>query len=161
MRVICPGDEFDSLDARRSIFLAGPTPRDVHGTSWRDEAIGLIDAAGLYDVSFRTVFSPEIGNGKWLGDYDGQVGWEHMGLELASVIMFWVPREIQHMPAFTTNVEFGMYMESGRIVLGYPTDAPKMKYLDWHARRLCIPVRHSLPETVDASITMLTHRLRP
>lgn len=66
--------------------------------------------------------------------------------------MFWVPREIQTMPAFTTNVEFGMFLDKRSkyksIILGYPLDAPKMKYLHWHAERMQIPIYHTLDECI-------------
>lgn len=165
MVVIRPGTNFDILDAHRSIFLAGPTPRNVDGApsmiGWRDSAIGIL-AAQYHDTpNFTTVFAPELGNGQWLGDYDGQVEWERRALDMATVILFWVPRELQHMPAFTTNVEFGMYMNSGRVVLGYPPHTPQMKYLDWHARRLGIPVCDSLTETINTCQALLALKLRP
>lgn len=35
------------------------------------------------------------------------------------------------MPAFTTNVEFGYWLHTGKILYGRPDDARKIKYLDW------------------------------
>ena len=35
------------------------------------------------------------------------------------------------MPAFTTNVEFGYWIHTGKILYGRPDDAKKIKYLDW------------------------------
>ena len=35
------------------------------------------------------------------------------------------------MPAFTTNVEFGYWMHSKKIIYGRPDNAVKIKYLDW------------------------------
>lgn len=35
------------------------------------------------------------------------------------------------MPAFTTNVEFGYWLHSGKVIYGRPNDACKIKYLDW------------------------------
>lgn len=35
------------------------------------------------------------------------------------------------MPLFTTNVEFGYWLHSGKVVYGRPSNAPKTKYLDW------------------------------
>ena len=35
------------------------------------------------------------------------------------------------MPAFTTNVEFGYWLHTGKILYGRPDDAKKIKYLDW------------------------------
>jgi hypothetical protein len=35
------------------------------------------------------------------------------------------------MPAFTTNVEFGYWLHTGKIIYGRPKEAKKTKYLDW------------------------------
>lgn len=35
------------------------------------------------------------------------------------------------MPAFTTNVEFGYWLHTGKVVYGRPDGAEKIKYLDW------------------------------
>ena len=35
------------------------------------------------------------------------------------------------MPAFTTNVEFGYWLHTGKIIYGRPDDSVKNKYLDW------------------------------
>ena len=35
------------------------------------------------------------------------------------------------MPAFTTNVEFGYWIHTGKVIYGRPDDARKIRYLDW------------------------------
>ena len=35
------------------------------------------------------------------------------------------------MPAFTTNVEFGYWLHTGKVIYGRPDEAVKIKYLDW------------------------------
>ena len=35
------------------------------------------------------------------------------------------------MPAFTTNVEFGYWIHSGKIIYGRPDNSRKNGYLDW------------------------------
>ena len=35
------------------------------------------------------------------------------------------------MPAFTTNVEFGYWIHTGKVLYGRPDEAKKIKYLDW------------------------------
>ena len=57
--------------------------------------------------------------------------WEREGLTKASIIVFWIPRSLPDMPAFTTNVEFGYWLHSKKIIYGRPDDAVKIKYLDW------------------------------
>lgn len=121
-----------------SIFLAGPTCR--HGehdcSSWRPEALNAINHTGFEG----NVFIPEDrGGGFDEGNYDTQVEWEWSHLDNATVVMFWVPRNLETLPGFTTNVEFGMYVASGKITFGAPPDAEKITYL----KRLC--QRHSIP----------------
>jgi hypothetical protein len=110
----------------RSIFLAGPTPRLPTVESWRPQAIEILDK--LHFVG--TVLVPENKDGPKF-DYITQVEWEGEGLENCSHIVFWVPRKIDTMPAFTTNVEFGSYVRSGRAIYGRPDNCPCNKYLDW------------------------------
>lgn len=57
--------------------------------------------------------------------------WEREALTEATIIMFWIPRSLPDMPAFTTNVEFGYWLHSGKVIYGRPDDASKIKYLDW------------------------------
>lgn len=112
-----------------AIFLAGPTPRDKETPSWRPEAIRLLEGMGYDGV----VFSPEVEDGEWKSGPDAyieQVEWERKGLDMADQIVFWVPREMTSMPALTTNVEFGRYVTSGKVVLGAPEWAKSVKYLD-------------------------------
>ena len=111
----------------KNIFLAGPTPRKENSVpSWRPEAIRILEELGFDGV----VFSPEAEDGDWAENYDDQVNWERAGLNLADIIVFWVPRDLDTMPAFTTNVEYGRWLESNKTVLGHPEDAPKTRYLD-------------------------------
>lgn len=114
---------------KHALFLAGPTPRDPETPSWRPEALQILERLGYDGV----VFIPEEASGKWNGSYIDQVEWEKMGLEMADQIVFWVPRDLRTMPALTTNVEFGHYVNSGKAVLGFPEGAPKTRYLEWLA----------------------------
>lgn len=57
--------------------------------------------------------------------------WERMALTEATVIMFWVPRSLPDMAGFTTNVEFGYWMPTKKVIYGRPNTAKKIKYLDW------------------------------
>src|SRR5262249_52613390 len=94
------------------------------------------------------VFVPEPASGARAPEYDDQVEWERQGLSLADRILFWVPRDLETMPAFTTNVEFGRWCTSGKIVRGPPPGAPKNKYLAWLAGVESVPVHGNLPAAV-------------
>lgn len=111
----------------KSIFLAGPTPREENAVSWRLEACDILKKMNFDGV----VYIPEYSTWKPKADYVDQAMWEREALTESSVILFWIPRQLPDMPAFTTNVEFGYWLHSGKVVYGRPNDASKIKYLDW------------------------------
>lgn len=112
---------------KKSIFLAGPTPRGNYIVSWRNNASEILEKLGFDGV----VYVPEYSTWKPKEDYIDQAMWEREALIEASVIVFWIPRDLTDMPAFTTNVEFGYWLHSGKVLYGRPDDARKIKYLDW------------------------------
>jgi hypothetical protein len=132
MKIVYVGQELPTRHsvqgvAPNSIFLAGPTPRGDDVKSWRPEACEFLRAQGFEGH----VFVPEADGGGWLGDYEGQVHWEWEALGIAACAFFWVPRNLENMPGFTTNVEYGFMTAFAphRVVLGAPQDAPKLRYL--------------------------------
>jgi hypothetical protein len=120
----------------KSIFLAGPTPREKGVESWRPEAVRLLTLMGFDGEVFVPEQPWEIPN---VGDcgsmYDNQIEWEQNTLDKCMAILMWVPRELKHMPAFTTNVEFGLYVKSGNLYYGRPLNTPKTGYLDHTYRK--------------------------
>jgi hypothetical protein len=125
-----------------SIFLAGPTPRNPVDRTWRPEALRLLaDFDGF-------VFCPETDAWGWHGNFGEQVEWEEAALKAATVIVFWVPRELLKMPGFTTNIEFGNWMGSGKVVFGAPPRAPKTGYMRYYCEKLGIPQADTLKDTL-------------
>lgn len=121
-------DEAASND-HHSIFLAGPTPRSKNVESWRPEALEFLETIGWNG----TVMVPEHRNGSVLASYDGQIEWEQTCLHACGKVVFWVPRDLNTMPAFTTNVEFGYWIarDNRKVMYGRPDSSPKNRYLDW------------------------------
>lgn len=123
-------DEEVRTDYERRIFLAGPTRRNsIFEKSWRKKACKILENLDFDGI----VYVPEFSSGAQF-DYTNQVLWERKALESATKILFWVPRNIKDgMPAFTTNVEFGMYLARNpeKVILAYPETAEKMSYLEW------------------------------
>lgn len=150
MQVIYYKNELPAI-INKSIFLAGPSLRpDQEGISWRKEAIQILE-----DLKFDgVVFCPENENGKFEEDHDYSktVEWEELGLNVADAIIFWVPRDMEKLPGLTTNIEFGVWETSGKVFLGYPEDAEKMRYMDYYAEKLSISVTGTLKETLQAAI---------
>ena len=112
----------------KSIFLAGPTPRDKDVPSWRPEAIRILSELGFDG----TVYVPEKEFDDRSFDYLEQYWWEREALHNASVIVFWIPRNVKTMPGFTTNGEFGKYtaVNIDKVVYGRPDNSEKNKYFD-------------------------------
>ncbi|MEZ4453269.1 MAG: nucleoside 2-deoxyribosyltransferase domain-containing protein [Nannocystaceae bacterium] len=135
----------------RALFLAGPTPRSPEVPSWRPDALAALAARGYDGV----VFVPEDSDGSRRFDYVDQVEWEEEGLRLADAIVFWIPRDLATLPGFTTNVEWGVWYDSGRAVLGAPSRAPKMDYLRHYAAKVQAPIADSLEATLDAALALI------
>lgn len=129
------------------IFLAGPIERTQPGESktlpkWRDEALLLLNAS----PHRVTVFNPEWNDRPSGWSYEKQVMWEIEHLRLADTILFWIPRRLPDLPAFTTNIEFGEWIHSDKIVVGSPPDAPHINYLRLRCEMRRIPWYHTLSE---------------
>jgi len=135
----------------KSIFLAGPTPRSQEVTSWRPEALHLLKEAGYDGV----VFVPETADGKWRGNYVGQVKWEENCLHMSDCILFWVPRQMETMPALTTNDEWGTWKNSGKVVFGAPEEAVHVRYQRYYAEKLLVPHATTLKKTIQAALEMI------
>lgn len=147
----------------KSIFLAGPSLRpgqEEEMTSWRKGALKYLEDSGFTG----TVFVPENRDGKFEKDfsYDNQVEWEEKYLNVADCIVFWVPRDLSRdsqgnlkLGALTTNVEWGTWASSGKVVFGAPKDADKVTYLQYYADKYNVPSADSLEETLDHALEML------
>lgn len=115
------------------IFLAGPTLRGGYSKeSWRYKAIEFFSQHNYNG----NILIPEYEITKKFIDTDEnivkQTRWEWSALKKSTVILFWIPRDLKTLPAFTTNVEFGRYtaISPEKVILGHPINAPKMRYLD-------------------------------
>ena len=143
-QVLYTGDKIKKLG--NTIFLAGPSPRDSDTESWRPEFI-----KELFKSGFRgTIINPENKEFNEEFNYDNQVNWEDKGLNAADLIVFWVPRDLEKLPGFTTNVEYGEWMKSGKVILGYPEDAAKMNYLAYKAYKYNLTIVHNTKEMCKA-----------
>lgn len=143
----------EDIPAGPSVFLAGPTPRAGDGVaSWRPDAV---DAIRAHWPGSLTVLTPESKGGVRAAHYDDQFGWETAARAAATVVLFWIPRDLEVMPGFTTNVEFGHDVTTGRAVLGCPPDCPnpeRNRYLIALARHYGVPVCETLDDTVRTAL---------
>jgi calcineurin-like phosphoesterase family protein len=65
---------------------------------------------------------------------------------MASYILFWIPRDKNH-PAFTTNIEFGEWLNSSNIVVGFPPDSERNDYITERLKLLNKGVSNTLKDT--------------
>lgn len=111
-----------------SIFLCGPSPRTGQVLNWRKDALEILEKIGFNG----TVIVPEPKDGIWPSNYDNVVEWEEHYLEMANRIVFWVCRDYaKDIRGMTTNIEFGLYYKTGKIIYGRPNTADDIRNLDW------------------------------
>lgn len=135
------------------IFLAGPTPRDKRVSSWRPEAVRI-----LRDLGYQGhIFVPEPSSSEHFPDYIDQVDWEQAAIRRSDCVLFWIPRDLDTMPGFTTNVEFGDCLKYGNLVMGAPPDTPKMRYLIHRGDEVLVPQATTLDETCLLAMSVAAH----
>lgn len=144
---------------RDRVFLAGPIERvSVGGTKtlprWREEALSHLGTSDRRMI----IFNPEWPERPLGWTYEKQVMWELEHLGLAHYIMFWIPRS-QELPAYTTNIEFGEWLYSDKMIIGSPPDAPHMKYLRLRCEMRNIPWHNALKDCC-AAVAEKCDRLR-
>ena len=143
--------------SKEAIYLAGPTYRsdtqlstNWPTDSWRDDALAILEGRGFEGVVYIPEFRDRIKPNLWT--YSRGIDWEMNSMAKSSVILFWIPRKLYDLPAFTTNIEFGEWMESGKIVVGAPDSAVKNEYLKARCSRLNIEWYTTLDECVTAAM---------
>lgn len=103
-----------------------------------------------------TVLTPESLPGDRAEHYQDQLTWEWAARKIATVILYWIPRDVDKLPGFTTNVEFGFDVASARnVVLGAPIDCPnpeRNRYLIALAKAHSVPVYPTLTQAVSSAV---------
>ncbi len=139
----------------KSIFLAGCTNRtENEGISWRLEAITFLENIGFDGTVFMPEYENTTLNTSDAFDYAAQIEWEDRCLAIADKVIFWLNRKLDvGRFGLTSNVEFGKWMNSGKVYLGYPPNADKINYLLHHAEKLNIKtftdLKRMLIEVID------------
>ena len=140
----------------KAIFLTGPTPVTNDVASWRKEALQLLQQKGYDGVVFVPENRPDTqGNVLHEIDYAHLVEWEERCLHLADAIVVWVPRDRETLPGLTTNDEWGVWKDSGKVVFGAPEHAWKTRYLRYYADKLGVPSSTTLAGTITRALEQL------
>jgi hypothetical protein len=134
----------------KTIYLAGPAPGNRSIRSWRYDALSLIAKFNFKGVVIVPEPEPEA---VWV-DYPSMVEWEEAALEAATCVLFWIPRTGET-PAIDVNVDWGMTLRSGKVVLGYPSEALEIRRVAYMASKYKVPTAHTLPHTVYNALKML------
>ena len=138
----------------KSVFLAGPSPRNSTQPNWRKDAVSFLQNANFDGTVFIPIPSNlwEQTSTTWDVEYDSQVTWEIKARQMADSILYWIDRDIESgMLGLTTNVEFGNDIQTGKVWYGRPDSADKIRYLDHVAQNADIAVFNDL-ETIVQSV---------
>ena len=154
MKVIYAQEEIPKLFTK-AIFLAGPSPRDLDILSWRPEAIRLLALLNYDGIVFNPEFRDREKAAREGFVRDKQIEWEEIALNMADCITFWVPRVLKGMPAFTTNDEWGVWKNLGKVVFGAPDYAEKVEYQQYYANKLGIKPHNNLVEVLKEAVDMV------
>jgi nucleoside 2-deoxyribosyltransferase len=150
-----PSEDFKKYNNGPIIFLAGPTVRgnQPHLTSWRVAACEEFEKQGFDGTLILPEFLDKTESDQYRYDLPE---WEFAGLQIADIIMFWVPRT-RELIGLTTNFEFGYWIarDHFKVVYGRPDDAYRMKYCDimWNAEsRRTVGYEFSIFNTLEDTI---------
>lgn len=154
-------DDIYPTEVTKSIFLAGPNPRykdgDAIENTWRHEAVRILEEKG-YDGHVFIPLPKQFFFGETAEvteeNYDHQIEWEDATMSRADVLLFYVDRT-EKLQGLTTNIEFGRYLESGRMVYGRPDDALNIRYLDEQIRKRQRKVHSSVEDCVDDALSRI------
>ena len=139
---------------KKSIFLCGTMPHDGQ-TDWRNKVIDALDRLGYDGVVYNPDYS-NIPQSKRL-DYGDQILWEINAMKSSAIVCFWIDREFPNHPGLTTNVEFGYWVRSSKVLYGRPHNDEKCFYLDYVYR---LEQNREPVETVEDLIKELTKMIK-
>lgn len=152
----------DDIKNKRSIFLAGPCPRDDWEHDWRLKAFEMLEEIGFDGV----VITPTNPDYQSYREHDKdalrkQTEWEYKAMHDAQYVVFWIARDfaIGH-PGFTTNIEFGEWFKEENAIIGFPFNAPKNDYIqircDMIGKKVFYDLKEMLTDTVNKINTLKT-----
>lgn len=133
------------------VYLAGPVSRDTGVLDWHEDAVEELRAVGYRDQ----IVVPCLRPGR-RPDSSEQVAWEHSAMSRADALLFWIPRVLWTLPGLTTNLEWGIWHDSGKAILGAPPGAPRMRYLRFYADRAGAPQTESLHDAARIAADIAT-----
>ena len=139
----------------RSVFLAGPSLRpgqEIGNVSWREKALQVLKMLEYDGV----VFIPEAKTGNFTDfNYENQIQWETKCLRLADNILLYLNRDMdKELYGLTSNDEWGQWKESGKCILITEHTADHVRYQEWWANELKVPLFHDLTNGIKLLIDL-------
>lgn len=146
---------------KNSIYLAGPTFRNGGGDkiSWRGKALEILNLLDFDGIVYVPEYKNNTQPAEWT--YSRQIDWELDAMKESGVILFWIPRDLENLPAFTTNIEVGEWLKSKKIVAGAPIGAPKNEYIQERCSRLNIHWSVTIENCVNTALRKLKESKEP
>jgi len=145
-------------DARPKVFLAGSIEMGRAG-DWQQEAQ---DALADLDVVLlnprRADWNPEWRPEADEPEFRRQVEWELEALERADLVLMYFAPGTQ---SPITLLEFGLYAQSGKLLLAAPAGYFRKGNLDITAERYAVPTYETLPALIDAVRARVAARPAP
>lgn len=126
MKILRPGNEIEFN--KKSIFLAGTMPHQGQA-DWREQVIQALKETEYDGIVFNPDYSAIPENSRL--NYGDQILWEITAMKSSAIVCFWIDREFPTHPGLTTNVEFGYWVRSSKVLYGRPHDDEKCFYLDY------------------------------
>lgn len=114
------------IKGEKSIYLVGPTSGDKNIPSWRLEACKYLEEIGFDGV----VYVPEIST-KEKEKGKNQERWERHAILESSIICFWIPKEIENDLYTDTDLDFGYWFSTNKVIYGTNAQTKTTRYLDW------------------------------
>ena len=152
--IVRPHEELPSSGIA-AIYLAGPVPRRAGEVPWHLEAIAALQAYGFDGA----VIVPRASDEAAAQESDErQLSWEFEAQCRADVLLFWVPRDPADMLGLTTNLEWGIWHDTGKVVIGIPPAAAMTLPLRHAAYRVGVDVCESMNGTVRCALRSLACR---
>lgn len=135
-----------------AIYLVGPVPRKTGEVRWHLEAIAALQA---YRFDGAVIVPRTLDERAIQESDERQLSWEFQAQCRADVLLFWVPRDLVDMPGLTTNLEWGMWYDTGKVVIGIPPGAALTLPLRHAAQRAALEVCDTLDGTVQSALRAL------
>lgn len=154
--IVYLGDDLDKYKNLPSVYLDGPLSVNLGSKgsiSWRKKLIETFTIQGFNHV----VIIPECKNPEYKPQYTHPsfYEWEVKAMKMATIIMFWIPRESGIFAGRDINDRWGQHKLQKNVILGHPSKAQGLDYQNWYARNNDIAVVHHLENMVQYVVAQL------